>query len=69
MLAELVDTPPETSVYGFCLASNKAAICFYLAMGFDISPVKNIYNDGDAIVFSQKFKNLVERHFHEQEDN
>lgn len=55
--------PPRNSVFGFCLASNKDAILFYMAMGFDVTPVPHIYIGQDAVCFSQNFAVLMERHF------
>ena len=62
MLVRLrLDRPPYETVYGFCRTNNFQAIGFYERLGFDISVVKGVYRDGDAVVFSAKYKDLCER--------
>lgn len=66
MLRRLRDeNPPYCSVYGFTRSSNVDAIAFYRAMGFTLSPVKGVYADGEALVFSARFRDLVRQHLTE----
>ena len=54
-------SPPIESVYGFTRSSNEIAIAFYKAIGFDLSEIKSIYADGDAVIFSKHFSLLLEK--------
>lgn len=62
MVGQLVQyKSPANTVYGFCRTMNTDAQGFYRAMGFDLTTVKGVYADGDAVVFSQPLSSLVER--------
>lgn len=62
MLRRLLQEPPYATVFGFTRVSNTVAQEFYKAMGFELSHVKGVYADGEAIVFSQTFKELLRIH-------
>ncbi len=62
MLHELKPNPPYETVFGFTRTCNTHAQHFYTKAGFDLSPVKGVYADGDAVLFSQTFSKLWERH-------
>lgn len=62
MLIELKDDPPYATVFGFTRTVNTSAQEFYRAMGFDLSPVRGVYDDGDAVVFSARYDDLCKKH-------
>lgn len=62
MLDKLKDHPPYATIYGFSRAGNETAHAFYRAMGFDLTRVKGVYDEGAAIVFSARYESLLERH-------
>ena len=62
MLQRLHQTPPRTSIFGFTWLANTDAQAFYKAMGFDLSKVRGLYTDGQAILFTAKYTDLWERH-------
>jgi GNAT superfamily N-acetyltransferase len=62
MLNCLCPCVSDTVVYGFVRAENEDAIAFYRAMGFELTEVKGVYGDGTAVVFSQSFEVLSEKH-------
>lgn len=49
------------TVYGFTRVSNLAAQSFYLSMGFDLQKVRGVYSEGEAILFSAKTENLLQK--------
>lgn len=61
MLLSLKARPPYCTVFGFTRVSNEAR-GWYEAMGFELSVVKGVYADGEAIVFSQTYEKLCEIH-------
>jgi len=60
MLRCLKDEPPYCTVFGFTRTCNEASQKFYKALGFELTPVKGVYADGHAILFSQKYTTLLE---------
>ena len=62
MLIKLKENPPYATVFGFTRTVNQASQDFYKALGFELSEVKGVYEDGTAIVFSQLFTKLLELH-------
>lgn len=62
MLQNLRLSPPYATIFGFCLFSNLSAKDFYLRMGFDISEVEGVYDEGRAYVFSQRYDRLKQLH-------
>ena len=62
MLKELAAHPPYWTVFGFTRTINKDAQAWYKAMGFDLSPVKGVYKDGNAVLFSQSYEVLRRIH-------
>lgn len=62
MLHRLQFDPPYATVFGFTRVSNTVAQSFYKAMGFELTTVKGVYADGQAVVFSQNFKELLRIH-------
>lgn len=62
MLTQLLSYPPYDTVFGFTRTINEASQAFYKALGFELSEVKGVYADGHAILFSQRFKTLLEIH-------
>lgn len=58
MLRALADNPPYATVYGFTRVKNSEARTFYLACGFELSHVDGVYDDGEAMVFSQRYDRL-----------
>ena len=62
MLRRLRSDPPATSVYGFTRVTNRIAHDFYRALGFDLSYVAGVYEEGGAVVFSAQYDDLVARH-------
>lgn len=62
MLARLKVAPPYATVFGFTQLGNLAAQAWYMEMGFALSTVEGVYADGVAVVFSARYKNLVEKH-------
>lgn len=62
MLTKLKENPPYATVSGFTRTCNERAKDFYLAMGFELSVVKGVYDDGEAVLFSQRFNTLLEIH-------
>ena len=62
MLKRLNKRPPYCTVFGFTRIENKISHAFYKAMGFDLTIVKGVYQDGHAVVFSQTFAKLKELH-------
>lgn len=64
MLLSLRKNPPYATVFGFTRVSNESK-GWYEAMGFDMTVVKGVYAEGSAIVFSQTYDKLMERHCNE----
>lgn len=62
MLSKLKERPPYATVFGFTRSCNTRAREFYMGAGFELSLVKGVYDDGDAILFSQCFSTLLEIH-------
>lgn len=62
MLKQLQHSPPYETVFGFTRSSNTNAQAFYGAMGFDLSYVRGVYRDGNAVLFSQRYEKLKELH-------
>ena len=62
MLKKLKDHPPYATVFGFTRSCNDRAKEFYSALGFELSVVKGVYDDGEAVLFSQRFDTLLETH-------
>lgn len=60
MLEELKQRPPYCTVFGFTRTCNEASQKFYTALGFELTPVKGVYQDGSAVLFSQEYKTLLE---------
>lgn len=60
MLHKLLENPPYATVFGFTRSVNESAQSFYKALGFELSEVKGVYDDGTAVLFSQRFKTLLE---------
>jgi ribosomal protein S18 acetylase RimI-like enzyme len=62
MVDRLRERPPYATVFGFTRTSNTGAQVFYEKMGFTLSPVRGVYADGSAVVFSANYADLLERH-------
>jgi ribosomal protein S18 acetylase RimI-like enzyme len=62
MLERLKERPPYATIFGFSRVSNEAAHAFYRAMGFELTRVKGVYDEGAAVVFSARYSDLMERH-------
>lgn len=62
MLLQLQQNPPYATVFGFTRAGNLAAHFFYEQMGFTLSPVQGVYDEGAAVVFAARFDDLCKRH-------
>lgn len=62
MLKALLECPPYATIFGFTRTVNESSQSFYKALGFELSEVTGVYDDGSAIVFSQRFKTLLEIH-------
>lgn len=60
MLEHLKTQPPYCTVFGFTRTCNEASQKFYTALGFELTPVKGVYQDGSAVLFSQEYKTLLE---------
>ena len=64
LLTAMVDAlrinPPYCTVFGFTRCCNDVAHAFYRKWGFALSRVKGVYSDGEAIVFSTKYTDLLE---------
>lgn len=52
---------PYETVYGFTRCVNFRAGQFYSKHGFRLSTVNGVYRDGDAVVFSARYKDLCAR--------
>lgn len=52
------DTPYH-SVFGFTRVGNYEARRFYGALGFDLTEVEGVYQEGTAVLFRQSFRKLV----------
>ena len=62
MLKQLKSDPPqEDSIFGFTRMSNPDAIHFYDALGFSLSEVDGLYEEGIAVFFSTSFNKLSEK--------
>ena len=64
MLRKISDSkrPPYATIFGFTRKSNDGAQGFYEAMGFTCTPVLGVYADGEAILFSAPYVDLLEKH-------
>lgn len=62
MLRRLKAHPPYATIFGFSRIGNESAHAFYRAMGFELTRVKGIYDEGAAVVFSARYSDLLERH-------
>lgn len=62
MLDKLKDHMPYATVFGFSRVGNKTGHAFYRAMGFELTRVKGVYDEGAAVVFSARYNDLLERH-------
>lgn len=60
MLEELKKQPPYCTVFGFTRECNEGSQKFYEALGFELTTVKGVYQDGSAVVFSQEYRKLLE---------
>lgn len=56
-----LDTPYH-SMFGFTRETNEEAVGFYRAMGFELTPIPNLYREGTAIMFCQSYFKLKELH-------
>lgn len=63
MLDELRKSPPYATVYGFTRSGNSVSQDFYRSLGFFLTPVVGVYDDGCAIVFSARYADLLAQHF------
>lgn len=59
MVRRLRSDPPYKTIFGFTRTANRDAHQFYASLGFDLSPVRGVYADGDAVVFSRDYDALV----------
>lgn len=62
MLETLKEQPPYCTVFGFTRECNEGSQKFYEALGFDLTTVKGVYQDGSAVLFSQEYLKLLEIH-------
>jgi len=65
MLSGLVANPPcngDGTVYGFVREGNLSALAFYEEMGFELSRVAGVYDEGSAVCFSAPYLALVKTH-------
>lgn len=60
--------PPYHSIFGFTRVSNEGAQAFYRSLGFTLTRVSGIYEEGEAIVFSIPFEALKARFLGEKKD-
>ena len=60
MLNCLKSNPPYCTVFGFTRTCNEGSQKFYQALGFELTTVKGVYQDGAAVLFSQEYKTLLE---------
>lgn len=58
MLDRLEAKPPYHSVFGFTAVSNKRALAFYDALGFEHQEVHGLYQTGPAALFWQSYEKL-----------
>lgn len=65
MLRRLKQDPPWATVFGFTRVNNESAQGFYSWAGFDLSVVKGVYADGEAMLFSARYDDLCARHLGE----
>lgn len=63
MLDALRADPPFHTIYGFTRVSNEAAIEFYRSVGFGVNRVAGVYKDGEAMVFSRPYMDLLQFNF------
>lgn len=61
MLRCLSTSPPYATVFGFTRTGNTAAQAFYRDVGFTLTPVYGVYDEGDAVVFSARYSKLLEK--------
>ncbi len=69
MLEALTADPPYATVFGFTRAGNTEAQEFYRKAGFTLTRVTGVYADGEAIVFSRPYAELLALHRVEEEDD
>ena len=62
MLTVLKQNPPYATVFGFTRTVNLKAQAFYQDNGFILTRVAGVYDDGGAVVFSARYKDLCELH-------
>lgn len=62
MLRYFLPNPPYATVYGFTRSGNADAHAFYRAVGFTLSPVQGVYDEGSAVVFSARYDDLCALH-------
>lgn len=58
MLDKLQEKPPYHSVFGFTAVSNKRALAFYDALGFEHQEVHGLYQAVPAALFWQSYEKL-----------
>lgn len=52
---------PYSTIFGFTRTNNDIAINFYTKLGFTLTKVEGVYAEGEALIFSQKYDDLVSR--------
>ena len=62
MLNKLKEDPPYATVFLFTRTNNTSSRVFYTTLGFEETVVKGVYDDGDAVLFSQRYITLLELH-------
>lgn len=62
LLERNLKSPPYATVYGFTRVANVDAQAFYRAMGFTLTTVRGVYDDGEAFVFSARYDDLCQLH-------
>lgn len=65
MILQLQNDKPYSTVFGFTRTNNEVAINFYRKLGFTLSKVDGIYLEQEALVFSQKYDELLNRFINE----
>lgn len=60
MVIALKENTPFETIYGFTRTDNQQAHSFYRSRGFKLSLVSGIYEEGSAMVFSQRYEKLKE---------